>query len=592
MKILAINPNLLHDSGAALVINGQLAAAVNEERLTRVKQQRGVPVKSVEMVLKIAGLRAADLDAVHIVGYPPIPKILALSKTFWRLFWLLKFDLLKISFSKDKFQSIISRRLGPTNHDQINLLTAALSDILQTRQLIQKLKREGFRGQINYVAHHLCHLWAAYRSSGFLEKCLVVNIEGTSFEYTTNIYIGERGVLTKFASTPDPHSAGHYYACFTEILGFRPGFHEGKVTGLSAYGRVKSRRLSGRFSRLYSTIEPLIRQDGYRIKVSPEVFLYPFYYSTHHQKLPPELRAYSKEEIAFAAQKRLEDVICQLIKHCLIKTGCQRVVLTGGVAANVRLNQAVKQIKGVKQIYIYPAMGDFGNAHGAAVALLKPKQPGYLPNRLTNLYLGPQYTNDDIERYIKRYKLTFKYINQGLESILAQYLQNGQIICLFQGRMEYGPRALGNRSIIALGTDPKISQRLNAGLKRSEFMPFAPVVLYEQRHKCFKNIRGAQYSGEFMTITFEASDYLKKSCPAIVHVDGTARPQLLKRPVNPFYYDILSQLHILSGIPILINTSFNIHDEPIVCSPEDAIKAFLKSKFDYLVMDKFLIKND
>lgn len=585
MKVLGINVNLLHDSGAALVIDGELVAAVNEERLTGVKQQRGVPTKSTFEVLRIADVIPGEVDEIRLVGYPPFLKLWALFKTFFRLFTFLGFDLFKISFSSNSFQSLISRRLSSSNSDHLNMFTAAISDIFGTYKLLSRFKKAGFAGKIYYVPHYFCHLWAAYSSSGFLGKCLIVNIEGSSFEFTTNVYIGENGILKEISSSRDPHSAGHFYAAFCEILNFRPGFDEGKVTGLSSFGRAKKKSLKD--DVLYKEVAKYFWSEGLALRISPKVITVP-HYSTLNGKLPKEIAGFGPEVIAWAAQKRLEEVVRGLVEKALRKTGCKNVVLTGGVAANVRMNQVIKEIRGVDEIFIYPAMGDCGNAHGAAIANLHNKHSGRLPIRLKNLYLGNSYSDSQIKDILKKYHLKYKKL-EGQKKFLAREIAKNKTVCLFRGRMEYGPRALGNRSILAAATDKRISSRLNHALGRDDFMPYAPVVLWEYRTKFLKNLKGAEYSAQFMTLTFNCTKLMKEKCPAVVHVDGTARPQLLQRSTNPFYYDLIKEYYKISGIPVLINTSLNFHDEPISCIPQDAIRTFLGSKLDYLVMENFLI---
>lgn len=591
MRILGINSNLLHDSGAAVVIEGKLVAAVNEERLRRTKQQGGVPVRSVAEVLRLTHLTPGDVDEIRYVGFSPPQKVGAFLKTGLRLAKLLQLDLFRIGLSRNRFQSLVSRRLGPTDKHKVNLFFKVIADIWGNVQLVNRLKAQGFQGRVRYIPHHLCHLYAAYASSGFTDRSLVVNLEGTSFAYTTNLYVGEKGLLTEVVSTSDPHSSGHFYACFTEILGFRPGFHEGKVTGLSAWGRMKEKKSAG-FTKLYEVVKRTLYVAGLELRVSPQVFLYPYYYSTYKQ-LPPELQGFNREEIAWAAQKRLEEVIVELVTKAIGQTDCCRVILTGGVAANVRMNQEIKQIPGVKEIFVYPAMGDFGNAHGAAVAPARVTRwlhPKVLLHNLTHVYLGSGYSDSQIREVLDTFGLRYELIRKDLPKILARFLSKGKIVCLFQGRMEYGPRALGNRSILADARSATVNERLNKALMRSDFMPFAPVILYEMRNICLQGVKGAEFAAEFMTMTFPVTEWLKKTCPAIVHVDGTARPQLIKRNVNPFYYDIVKEFYRLTGVPVLINTSFNMHEEPIVASPQDAVKSFLASGLDYLVMEKFLVQ--
>jgi len=234
-------------------------------------------------------------------------------------------------------------------------------------------------------------------------------------------------------------------------------------------------------------------------------------------------------------------------------------------------------------------MGDMGLSLGAGLHVAAKN--GHKPKRLENLYLGPEYSEKEILKELKSYDLKFTY-EDNIERKGAGLLSEGKIVARFHGRMEYGPRALGNRSILFQTTDKTVNNWLNKKLKRTEFMPFAPVTLSEFSEKCYKNIKGAEFTAKFMTITFECTDYMKKVSPSVVHVDGTARPQFLSREDNPSFYRILENYYKITGIPSLINTSFNMHEEPIVCSPDDAIRSFIESGIDYLAIEKFLIKKN
>ena len=208
---------------------------------------------------------------------------------------------------------------------------------------------------------------------------------------------------------------------------------------------------------------------------------------------------------------------------------------------------------------------------------------------ITNVYFGPDYSDDEIANELASAGLEARQPGN-LAKEIAELVHAGKVVARFNGRMEYGPRALGNRSILYHAREPEVNQWLNKRLGRTEFMPFAPVTLFEERHSCYLNINGAEHAAEFMTITFDCTKQMKEDCPAAVHVDGTARPQLIRREVNPGYYDIVKEYQKLSGIPSLINTSFNMHEEPIVSSPFDAIRAFLQGNLDYLAIGSFLVE--
>jgi carbamoyltransferase len=261
------------------------------------------------------------------------------------------------------------------------------------------------------------------------------------------------------------------------------------------------------------------------------------------------------------------------------------VVLSGGVTANVKMNQRIHEIDEVERTFVYPNMGDGGCGTGLAMLW---SLDGKTRETIRDVYYGPVYTAAEIKAELERAGLRFD-VPGNLTADVARRIHQGEVIGRFEGRMEYGPRALGNRTIMYHAREPEVNQWLNKRLGRTEFMPFAPVTLWEAREKCYVNLAGAEHTAEFMTITFDCTEWMKKNCPAAVHVDGTARPQLIQRELNPGYYDILKEYEKLSGIPCLINTSFNMHEEPIVCSPNDAIRAFLQGNLDGLAIGPFFV---
>jgi carbamoyltransferase len=281
----------------------------------------------------------------------------------------------------------------------------------------------------------------------------------------------------------------------------------------------------------------------------------------------------------------LETWARSLVSHWLEVTGCDRLVLAGGVTANVKMNQRLHELEAVKGLFVYPNMGDGGCGSGLAV---HRSWPGGPPKELEHVYLGPSFSDEEIEAALRGAGLEFERPAL-LGAEVAARLHAGQVIGRFAGAMEYGPRALGNRSILYHGREPEVNQWLNQRLGRTEFMPFAPVTLWEARHRCYRGLAGAEHAAEFMTVTFECTDEMRTSCPAAVHVDGTARPQLIRREVNPGYHDVLVEYERLSGIPSLVNTSFNLHEEPIVCTPQDALRVFLQGGLDCLAMGPFVV---
>ena len=353
----------------------------------------------------------------------------------------------------------------------------------------------------------------------------------------------------------------------TSALGFHPDRHAGKIVGLAAYGdpKVLADVLLARVERTPGDFK-LVENLNVR-------------FAQHLAARFPMI------DVAAAYQYVLEVLATELVQHWVAKTGVDHVVLSGGVTANVKMNQRIHALEGVKGSFVYPNMGDGGCGSGLAMLY---SWPGGVKESIHNAYWGPSYSAEAIEAELKKASLRFER-SEHLTAEVAQRIHAGEVIGRFDGRMEYGPRALGNRTIMYHAREPEVNQWLNKRLGRTEFMPFAPVTLWEARERCYLNLAGAEHTAEFMTMTFDCTPFMRSNCPAAVHVDGTARPQLIKRDVNPGYYDILKEYEKLSGIPSLINTSFNMHEEPIVCSPNDAVRAFLLGNLDGLAIGPFFV---
>ena len=443
-------------------------------------------------------------------------------------------------------------------------------------RLVLKRELQGYKGKYSYVHHHLAHLYSAYYTSGWNE-CLVMAVEGSGLNETMSIFKVADGKWTQLMRSRLPNSAGRFYELVTQLLGFNLYRHAGKVTGLAAFGNPE---------KAYNVVKDLISVEGKSLNLNvSKFFKWQIGYYLRHQ-LPPELSSYSKEDIAAAFQKRLEECILEIVQKVIQETGIKKLAVAGGVLANVKLNQKLHELKEIDEIHIHQAMGDDGLAVGGA--LREAAESGFETPRLLKVYLGPDFSSDKILSVLKKHNVEYTK-EKNIEKKLARILVDGKVIARFNGRMEYGPRALGNRSILYQTTDKSVNDWLNKRLKRTEFMPFAPVTLEEYREKCYKNVKGAEYPARFMTITFECTDYMKKVSPAVVHVDNTARPQIIRKEDNPSYYRIVEEYFKITKIPSLVNTSFNMHEEPIVCTPEDAVRAFLSSELDYLAMGDYLI---
>jgi carbamoyltransferase len=303
---------------------------------------------------------------------------------------------------------------------------------------------------------------------------------------------------------------------------------------------------------------------------------------------------HSREDISAAAQQVLEDVALELIRNFLRQSGQRKVALNGGVFANVKLNQRVAALPEVDSVFVFPGMSDTGNSVGAALLDMLAADPDALRDAepLVDVYLGPQYDDAAIEQALRAAGLTGTRLGEDeLVATAARAIHDGRIVGWFQGRMEFGPRALGNRSMLARPTESAINDWLNERLDRSEFMPFAPSVLAEHADELFVGVDKARHTAEFMTITFDVVPEWRSRIPAVVHVDGTARPQLVRADRNPLYHRLISAYHRLSGIPLVLNTSFNVHEEPIVCAPAEAIRAFVEKRVDCLAVGSWWLSH-
>ncbi|HEV8376567.1 MAG TPA: carbamoyltransferase C-terminal domain-containing protein [Candidatus Polarisedimenticolia bacterium] len=557
MIVLGISA-LDKESTVAILRDGRLTFALSEERLTREKQQGGFPRLSLRAALDFEGLEPGQIDAV---AYP--------------------------FFSWDRESRLILGCLGSTAKTIPRELGAgpgaafrhlyyatrwsgkAILDHLRlNRELLAGLAQLGLAGKLRRVEHHEAHVASAYYASGF-DRALILTVDAYGSGLTTTVSLGEGGTLRRIHSVRFPHSLGMYYAQVTKALGFVPDRHEGKILGLAAYGKAGAlkQEVLARFIQRDGTFESRCLFDrGFAAEV---------------------VARHPREQVAAAWQEVLEKVVGDYLKPYLRRYRADCVALAGGVVANVKLNQRIAQTEGVSRVFVYPAMNDSGTGAGAAM-VLQAETGGMRPARLPDVFLGPPFTERDVESALAGRGLRARRMGNPAEEI-GELLAQGKTVARCAGRMEYGPRALGNRSILFHARDPRANQWLNEKLKRTEFMPFAPATLAEEAPRCYRNLEVAADAARFMTITYDCTDFMKQNSPAAVHVDGTARPQLVDEVTNPTFHAILSAYHRKTGIPSVLNTSFNIHEEPIVCSPSDAVQTFLAGDLDTLAIEDLLV---
>lgn len=565
-----------HDTGVALVDRrGRIVAAMSEERLSRVKMDGGFPFRALEMVMRIGGVSPKDLDAVAVPFLNRADQ--AAEGARMLMASVTQPSLLAGQYrtrsGHDAFQEGM-RAIGAYGYvDDFKRRVQAVRDQDQ-RPAVSDWR--GFLDAVGLGAvplvqmdHHLAHAAGAYWMSGWPEA-LVITCDGVGALKSSIVAVGRGASLEMVGRTFYPNSPGEFWEVVTVICGFHHMKHGGKITGLAAHGDPQG--------PAYEVLKRVLWNEGLTIRTDLDPLA-----------LKAALAGASREDIAAAAQRRLIEVVVDLVKASLAQTGLRRVALAGGVFANVRLNQAIVELDTVDEVFVCPAMGDEGLGVGAALWTAGARF-GALPARVPNMYCGPDYSEAEMREALTAHGLTATRMDDDvLADQVAERLANGRVVAVSRGRLELGPRALGHRTILYQTGDASVNDWLNKRLDRTEFMPFAPVTLAEHADACYAGLDKCRYAAEFMTITCDCSAEMARQSPAVVHVDGTARPQLIRRDIDAFYYDVLAAYHRRTGIPSLINTSFNMHEEPIVCSPDDVVRAFVRGHLDCLVLGPFLV---
>jgi carbamoyltransferase len=570
MYILGIGTHVT--CGSALVKDGKVITAVNDERLVRKKMVFGFPRESITELLKIASITVADIEYVavatkrqHLVN----EYVDYLGGKFKH----------KRGIAKQIFFDTGSKLSGYLNtfpflEDLYYILRQPF--FAYRRYKIKKILKDEYniRCPVEFIEHHLCHAASAFYSSQY-DKATVVTLDSAGDGLCSQVYRFSNNKWHKYNEVSSFNSPSSFYSYVTQICGFKAGKHEGKITGLAAYGKPKYIEM---FKKLiiyengtYRNIGGVFFQSA--LKAIRDVL--PF--------------GYKREDLASTIQTYLENMIICYIMYWLERTGSVNVALAGGVFANVRINQKIHEIPGVQSVHVHPGMSDEGIGLGAALALYYMKSKANKTVCFQHVYLGPNFNDEEIERDLEKEGMKYQQYDH-VEKEIARILASGCVVARFHGKMEYGPRALGNRSILYQPTDPSVNDWLNKGLQRTEFMPFAPSTIAEDATHCYIGLIGAEDTARFMTITFDCTDWMKRNCPGVIHVDGTARPQLVKSEDNPSYHHIISEYKKITGRGTIINTSFNIHEEPIVCTPSDAIRAFNYGHLDYLAIGNFIVK--
>ncbi len=571
LTILGLSGALSHDPSAALYIDGKLIAAVEEERLVRDKHAKNrMPYESAKFCLEQAGITPADVDVVAI----PFAPISILEKARWhyaKRYW----------YAPDRALDAIF--MGNRRYNRY---------YKKIQWCLEQLGFDLKKIKIEPVEHHLAHAASAYLCSGIQEKTAIMGIDGKGEYATTFFGYGENGKIHKIKEFYDPDSLGGLYGAMTEFLGFEMLDGEFKVMGMAPYGDPDIYDLS-RLAKFengelvintdYANVVGLRRykEKGKGFYFSPKLI----------EWLGPKREGDIADDpyIHYAAsvQALFEKLSLEMMDYYLgdIIKETGRIAFAGGSALNVKLNQKIIARDEVKELFVQPAAGDAGTTVGAAAYI--SQQRGVPVEKMEHVYLGPEYSNEEVIAACAKHagKPQWQKIDNVPEHI-AKIMVDGNPVAWFQGRMEFGPRALGGRSIIGCPSIPNVADRINAQIKfRERWRPFCPSMLDTVAEKMLK----VDHPSPFMTFTFEVSDEWKERVPEVVHEDGTSRAQVLERQYNPRWYDLMLELEKLTGNGVSLNTSLNRRGEAMVCSPKDALDMFYGSDLQYLIMEDILV---
>jgi len=569
MYILGISC-FYHDSSAALLKNGKIIAAAAEERFTRKKHDISFPINAINYCLKSQNVSINDVKYISFYEKPLL-----------------------------KFERILSQHLEMFPKSYGSFISSLPFWINKKLRIIKIVKKKlKYKDDVLFIEHHLAHAASSFLASPF-EESAILTVDGVGEWSTTTYGLGKGEDIHLMKEIKFPHSLGLFYSTITAYLGFRVNNSEYKVMGLSAYGQ-RNKEKNVYYNKLKKAID--FKKDGsYRLNM--DYFVYHYGQKMPSKKLCRLLDGPIRKrnsiinqrhkDIAAALQIITEEVIIKMLKYLYGITGFDNIVLSGGVALNSVLNGKIIKKTPFKNFWIQPAAGDDGASVGAALyayhSILRKKRNYHL----VNAFLGPEYSTNQIRSFLDDNKIKYTdFLNkEELIKTTAKFIFQNYIISWFQGRMEWGPRALGSRSILANPLNPEMKNILNSKVKRREnFRPFAPAICQDDVSEYFECDNPVPEPTKYMLAVYPVKKKWRNKIPSVVHVDGSSRLQVVDKKQNSLYYHLIKEFGKLSGIPILINTSFNVQEEPIVCSPMDAYKCMMGTKIDYLIIDKFLIK--
>ena len=554
-----------HDAGAALIVDGTLVAAVNEERFTRRKLEVAFPRASIRACCEMAGIGPGDIDVAAGCTTD-------VAKTLARVFPSTKEAYYRIRRRKaapGRWAALRKRAKYRITEWSPSAPTRAISAAFAGRAL----REAGVAGAaVRLFDHHACHAMAAADASGF-PACAVITIDGVGDGLASTVSTFSDGRLTRIAATPARHSPGIFFEHVTNLLNMRELEDEGKVMALADYA-----------SPVPESEDPMIgllTVDGLQFVTA----------ATGHALLDV-LRAvlwrYPNEQFAAMAQRTLERACEQLARNVVARTGLRCLALAGGVASNVKMNRKLRQLPGVDEVFVFPHMGDGGLAVGAAL-LAAREQGGRATMSLDDLGWGPAFADEDIERVLQDAGVVYSRCPD-IPAAVADRLGRGEIVLWFQGAMEYGPRSLGHRSVLARADCPALRDRLNLVLKRRVwYQPFCPSLLERDARHLLSDWTGGR-ANRHMTMAYAVAGSGRAALAGVTSIDGTCRPQILDDDAPGPFASLLREMRRRTGVGAVLNTSFNIHGEPLVCTPAEALRVFDECGADALAIGPFLVE--
>lgn len=548
-----------HDAAAALVVDGRLVAAAQEERFTRKKHDQEFPAHAIEYCLAAAGATVEDIDYVVFYDKPFV-----------------------------KFDRILQTYIATWPRGIFSFLKAMPQWIRKKLWIPQTIRNDlDFEGDILFAEHHVSHAASAFLVSPF-EEAAILTTDGVGEWETTTYGIGRGNDIKLLKSIDFPHSLGLLYSAFTYYLGFKVNSAEYKVMGLAPYGEPRF------YDIIMKNIVRVGADGGFRLNMKYFTYEYGLTMTGRRfstlfgepvRKAESQLSQFHKD-IAASIQKVTDTIVVGMARHVEAETGAKYLCMAGGVALNCVSNSKILSETTLRDVFVQPAAGDAGGAVGAAFYVYNTLLGNPRTYSMNDVNLGPDFSDDRIESLLKKKGVPYSKLERDeLLSETARRIADQNVVGWFQGRMEFGPRALGNRSILADARNPKNQSVVNLKIKfRESFRPFAPAVLEERMPEYFDFDRPAP----FMLFVANVRED-KRVIPAVTHLDGSARLQTVSRERNPLFYDLIAEFDRQTGCPVVINTSFNVRGEPIVCTPEDAWKCFMRTGMDTLVMGNFFV---